>query len=75
MNYCDEDIPYTRIAEHKHFTPWEHPKKRLSLKNSVKKPRKDDIPYYPKRLNQDKKLLNQYRQKATIFQMFLFSVD
>jgi UDP-galactopyranose mutase len=23
INYCDEKVPYTRIAEHKHFTPWE----------------------------------------------------
>lgn len=23
MNYCDEDVPFTRITEHKHFSPWE----------------------------------------------------
>ena len=23
MNYCDPDVPYTRITEHKHFAPWE----------------------------------------------------
>ncbi len=23
INYCEEHVPYTRIAEHKHFTPWE----------------------------------------------------
>ena len=23
MNYCDADVPYTRITEHKHFAPWE----------------------------------------------------
>ena len=23
MNYCDPDVPFTRITEFKHFTPWE----------------------------------------------------
>jgi UDP-galactopyranose mutase len=23
INYCDEDVPWTRISEHKHFSPWE----------------------------------------------------
>jgi UDP-galactopyranose mutase len=23
MNYCDEAVPFTRITEHKHFSPWE----------------------------------------------------
>lgn len=66
MNYCDENIPYTRIAEHKHFTPWEHHEKTIVFKEFSKETTKDDIPYYPKRLNQDKKLLDQYRQKATM---------
>jgi UDP-galactopyranose mutase len=22
MNYCDEEVPYTRITEHKYFAPW-----------------------------------------------------
>ena len=26
MNYCDPDVPYTRITEHKHFAPWESPR-------------------------------------------------
>ena len=29
MNYCDENIPYTRIIEHKHFTPWETHEKTI----------------------------------------------
>jgi len=66
MNYCDENIPYTRIAEHKHFTPWEHHEKTIVFKEFSKETTKDDIPYYPKRLNQDKKLLDQYRQTATM---------
>ncbi len=64
MNYCDEKIPYTRITEHKHFNSWEHHEKTIIFKEFSKETAKDDIPYYPKRLKEDKNLLNQYRQKA-----------
>ena len=64
MNYCDEEIPYTRIAEHKHFTPWEQHEKTVYFKEFSKETREDDIPYYPKRLQADKELLMQYRNEA-----------
>lgn len=64
MNYCNENIPYTRITEHKHFTPWENHEKTIIFKEYSKETTKDDIPYYPKRLKEDKILLNQYRRKA-----------
>jgi UDP-galactopyranose mutase len=64
MNYCDEDIPYTRIAEHKHFTPWEQHEKTVYFKEFSKETGEEDIPYYPKRLEADKALLMQYRQEA-----------
>lgn len=64
MNYCDEEIPYTRIAEHKHFTPWETFDKTIYFKEFSKETTEDDIPYYPKRLQSDKELLMKYRQEA-----------
>ncbi len=64
MNFCDENIPYTRITEHKHFTPWESHEKTIIFKEFSKETGENDLPYYPKRLQPDKKLLNQYRQKA-----------
>jgi UDP-galactopyranose mutase len=64
INYCDEDIPYTRIAEHKHFTPWEEHHKTIYFKEYSKETGADDIPYYPKRLETDKQLLLKYRQEA-----------
>lgn len=64
MNYCDENIPYTRITEHKHFAPWEKHEKTIIFKEFSKETGKEDIPYYPKRLKEDKILLNQYRKKA-----------
>lgn len=64
LNYCDEEIPYTRIVEHKHFTPWETHEKTICIKEFSKETAPGDVPYYPKRLAADKKLLTTYRNKA-----------
>jgi UDP-galactopyranose mutase len=64
MNFCDEAIPYTRIAEHKHFTPWERHDKTVYFKEYSKETGKDDLPYYPKRLAADKEMLIRYREQA-----------
>lgn len=64
MNFCDEEVPYTRITEHKFFTPWETYDKTIIFKEFSKETSPDDIPYYPKRLKEDKILLKKFRQKA-----------
>jgi UDP-galactopyranose mutase len=64
LNYCEENIPYTRVHEHKHFTPWEHHEKTLYQVEYSKETGTDDVPYYPKRLPDDKALLAKYRQLA-----------
>ena len=64
MNYCDEAVPYTRITEHKHFTNWEQHNNTVYFKEFSKETGPDDIPYYPKRLEQDKQLLLKYRADA-----------
>lgn len=64
MNYCDADVPHTRITEHKHFTYWEQHDKTVLFKEFSKETTPGDIPYYPKRLQQDKNLLLQYRAEA-----------
>ena len=68
INYCDEEIPYTRIAEHKHFTTWETHDKTVYFKEYSKETGTDDIPYYPKRLQSDKDLLLKYRKDAAELQ-------
>ena len=65
MNYCDEEVPYTRIVEHKYFTPWEQHDKTIYVKEFSKETTEDDIPYYPKRLSADKQMLQSYREAAT----------
>ncbi|MCP9749927.1 UDP-galactopyranose mutase [Ferruginibacter sp. HRS2-29] len=64
MNYCDEEVPYTRVVEHKHFTPWEKHQKTVYFKEFSKETGPADEPYYPKRLQHDKGILKQYRAKA-----------
>lgn len=64
INYCKEDVPYTRIAEHKHFTPWEKHDKTVYFIEYSKETTHNDVPYYPKRLAADKILLMQYRALA-----------
>jgi len=64
INYCSESVPYTRIHEHKHFTPWEKHEKSIYFKEYSKETEDSDIPYYPKRLAADKELLRSYRHLA-----------
>ena len=72
MNYCDENIPFTRITEHKHFTPWEQHSRSIIFKEFSKETTEEDIPYYPKRLRKDKELLDKYRSKANSLQKVSF---
>lgn len=72
MNYCDENVPFTRITEHKHFTSWEQHDNTVYFKEFSKETEPTDIPYYPKRLFGDKDLLLQYRQDAEALQQVSF---
>lgn len=72
MNYCDENVPFTRITEHKHFTPWEQHSRTIIFKEFSKETGETDIPYYPKRLKEDKMLLDKYRFKANSLQQVSF---
>lgn len=60
INYADPEIPYTRIHEHKHFTPWESHEKTVYFKEFSKETKEEDIPYYPKRLSKDLEILSKY---------------
>lgn len=62
VNYCDEEVPYIRIAEHKHLAPWEDHEKTVFFKEYSKDCGPNDDPSYPLRLNADKDLLEKYIQ-------------
>jgi UDP-galactopyranose mutase len=64
INYCDQDVPFTRVTEHKHFSPWET---HLSTIVSFEYPGecgKHDAPYYPVRSPADLELLRAYEDMA-----------
>lgn len=60
MNYGDRDVPYTRITEHKHFSPWESHEGTVCYREFSRAAEPDDIPYYPIRQVQEKALLSDY---------------
>lgn len=65
MNYCEEQVPWTRITEHKHFSPWESHTDTVCYKEFSRLCTEDDIPYYPIRLVKEKALLNRYLDMAS----------
>lgn len=62
INYCEQEVPYTRITEHKHFAPWEsadHPRS-VCYREFSRNCEAEDIPYYPIRLANERALLQDY---------------
>lgn len=60
MNYGEQDVPYTRITEHKHFSPWESHEGSVCYKEFSREAEPGDIPYYPIRQVKEKELLKEY---------------
>ncbi|WP_418595868.1 UDP-galactopyranose mutase [Ponticoccus sp. (in: a-proteobacteria)] len=60
MNYGEEDVPFTRITEHKHFAPWEEHEGSVCYREFSRACGPDDIPYYPIRQVKEKALLAEY---------------
>ena len=67
MNYAEEDVPYTRIHEFRHFHPerdW-YPKDRTVIMREYSRfASRGDEPYYPINTPEDRALLLTYRQMA-----------
>ncbi len=64
MNYGEEDVPYTRITEHKHFAPWETHDGSVCYREYSRAAEPGDIPYYPIRQVKEKALLGEYVELA-----------
>lgn len=64
MNYADVDVAYTRITEHKHFTPWEDHAQTIITRERARACGPNDTPYYPLRLAQEKAILRDYMRTA-----------
>jgi UDP-galactopyranose mutase len=66
MNYPDEEVPYTRVTEHKHFAPWEaaQHEETIVFHEFSRSCGPGDIPYYPIRLLEEMSLLERYEDRA-----------
>ena len=64
MNFGDLEVPHTRIAEHKHFAPWETHEQTVCFRETSRLAGEGDTPYYPIRLADDKSLLRDYVDAA-----------
>lgn len=65
VNYCSTSVPFTRITEHKHFTPWEDHEKTVCYREFSHNCGPEDIPYYPVRLSSKNTLLEKYQEEAS----------
>jgi UDP-galactopyranose mutase len=66
LNYCDEDTPFTRITEHKHFAPWEKERFEgtICYREFSRLCGPNDIPYYPVRQTDEEAMLKKYVARA-----------
>jgi UDP-galactopyranose mutase len=66
MNYADQDVPFTRIHEFRHF----HPERKISSGKSLifreysKFATKEEDPYYPINTEEDKRVLKLYQEEV-----------
>jgi UDP-galactopyranose mutase len=67
MNYADEDVPFTRIHEFRHFHPeraWYPKDKTVIMREFSRFARRGDEPYYPINRPEDRARLLAYREMA-----------
>ena len=66
MNYADEDVPFTRILEFRHFHPErDYPKDRTVIAREYSRfATREDEPYYPVSTSVDRERLAAYRELA-----------
>jgi UDP-galactopyranose mutase len=64
VNYCDAEVAYTRITEHKHFAPWERHDRSVVYREYSRSCGEHDTPYYPVRLVKEKAQLLEYVRLA-----------
>lgn len=72
INYTDENIEHTRIIEHKYFMPWTSFDNTIYHKEYSFETGPKDIPYYPKRLEEDIDIYNKYEMEAKKLDNYTF---
>jgi UDP-galactopyranose mutase len=66
VNYADEDVPYTRILEFRHFNPERNyqTEKTVIAREYSRFAGRSDEPYYPIGATKDKAILARYQARA-----------
>jgi UDP-galactopyranose mutase len=74
MNYPDDDVPFTRIHEFRHFHPErDYPDDRSVIMREYSRfAGEGDEPYYPVNTPEDREMLLKYRELAQAEPMVLF---
>ncbi|MGH0031748.1 MAG: UDP-galactopyranose/dTDP-fucopyranose mutase family protein [Myxococcota bacterium] len=65
VNHCRSEIPFTRVTEPRHFTPWESHDRTVILKEFPRDAQEGDPLYYPMRRASDLERLRRYMALAT----------
>ena len=71
MNYTGDEVPYTRIIEHKHFEFGTQPKTVISKEYSSEW-KQGDEPYYPVNNDKNEALVEKYREAAATEKNVIF---
>jgi UDP-galactopyranose mutase len=71
INYCDSNIPYTRILEHKHFEKINSPKSVITFEYPEDY-KQNTIPYYPINNDYNQKIYKKYKNKSKALTNFIF---
>jgi UDP-galactopyranose mutase len=64
INYPETSTNYTRVHEHKHFTPENSFDKTIIYTEYSKETEFNDEPFYPKRLSSDMEIFEKYKSAA-----------
>jgi UDP-galactopyranose mutase len=74
VNYNDDDVPYTRVIEPRHFHPERdyQTEKTVIMREFSRFAEKDDEPYYPVNTSADRERLLKYRDLAAAEKDVLF---
>lgn len=63
INYTQEEIPFTRIIEHKHFE-FKDQAQTIITREYPQQYHKNDVPYYPVNIPSNNKLYEKYKKEA-----------
>jgi UDP-galactopyranose mutase len=71
INYCDNNIPYTRILEHKHFEKVNTQKTVITFEYPENYT-ENTIPYYPINSDNNQETYKKYKEKSKSLTNFIF---